>query len=221
MKKRKYTCMGCGNSVLLDPEEVIGNNIVYCDACQQKLAEKDTKKAGPALDTALAIGAKMVFDKVITTVGGETKTIESFLSDNGFNLDDHSSVSAVNISDPAFKDWVCIGNIRNAYISGELQKYRDYVGLYAHTVDGKVMYIGRATELNHKGLYKRLYDYFRASDSARKHQSGRTINANLDRIITYVLTVGSDEEAVLKTIQLEKEYVGKFNPPWNKQLKTQ
>lgn len=45
---------------------------------------------------------------------------------------------------------------------------------------------------------KRLGDYRRESNSARKHLSGRTINEYLDEITTYILVVGDTEETVLE-----------------------
>lgn len=113
------------------------------------------------------------------------------------------------------RSWKSIGPLKSA----NLTPYNHCVGLYRHVVNGKTMYIGRAIELNNGGFRKRLSDYRRESDSARKHTSGQIINENLDRITTYIMVVGDTEEAVQDTIQLEKVFVAKYSPEWNKLLK--
>ena len=66
------------------------------------------------------------------------------------------------------------------------------------------------------GFRKRLSDYRRQSDSARTHTSGRIINENLDDIVTYILVVGHDEQAVEITKKLEGKFIAKYRPAWNK-----
>lgn len=92
------------------------------------------------------------------------------------------------------KKWVCIGPLKTA----NLTPYNHCVGLYRHVVNGRIMYV----ELNNGSFRKRLSDYRRESDSSRKHSSGKIINANLDKITTYVLVVGDTEEAVEVTKRL-------------------
>lgn len=110
------------------------------------------------------------------------------------------------------RKWICIGHLANA----NLTPYNKCVGIYRHEINGEVMYVGRAIELHNGGFRKRLSDYRRASDSARKHTSGHQINENLDDIITYIMVVGDTEEAISETKLLEAKYVAKYNPPWNK-----
>ena len=81
------------------------------------------------------------------------------------------------------------------------------------------MYIGRAVELNNGGFRKRLSDYRRDSDSARRHKSGSTIYENLDSISVDVLVVGTDQDAIEVTKKLEGPFIQKYQPPWNKMLK--
>ena len=111
-------------------------------------------------------------------------------------------------------EWQSIGMLRDA----DLSAYNSCVGLYRHVIDGKTMYVGRAVELHNGGFRKRLSDYRRDSDSARKHQSGKTIHQHLDEIETYILVVGDTDEAVCVTKQLEGPFVRRYNPPWNKQI---
>ena len=113
------------------------------------------------------------------------------------------------------KEWICIGQLKTA----NLTPYNHCVGLYRHVVNGRTMYVGRAIELYNGGFRKRLSDYRRQSNSARKHLSGRTINEHLDEIITYILIVGDTEEAVLETKRLEGQFIAYYGyPEWNKQL---
>ena len=85
-------------------------------------------------------------------------------------------------------------------------------------VNGNTKYVGRAIELHNGGFRKRLSDYRRQSNSARTHSSGRTINENLDRIRTYILIVGDDENAVEVTKQLEGKFIAKYRPEWNRMI---
>lgn len=110
--------------------------------------------------------------------------------------------------------WVSIGMLRDA----NLTPYNHCVGLYRHVVGGQTKYIGRAIELHNGGFRKRLSDYRRDNNSARRHTSGRTIHEHLDKIETYILVVGDTEEAVEATKQLEPWFVRQYRPEWNKQF---
>ena len=113
------------------------------------------------------------------------------------------------------REWICIGSLKTA----NLTPYNHCVGLYKHVVNGKTMYVGRAIELHNGGFRKRLSDYRRESNSARKHLSGRAINEHLDEITTYILVVGDTEEAVAETKKLEGQFIAYYGfPEWNKQL---
>ena len=113
------------------------------------------------------------------------------------------------------RKWINIGPLESANLS----PYNNCVGLYRHLVDDKTVYIGRAIELGNGGFRKRLSDYRRPSDSGRKHPSGQTIYANLHKITTYILVVGYDEDAIKRSIFLEKQFIAKYKPEWNKNLK--
>lgn len=112
------------------------------------------------------------------------------------------------------REWVSIGMLKTA----DLSPYNHCVGLYRHVISGTTMYVGRAIELNNGGFRKRLSDYRRESNSARKHSSGRTIYEHLDEIETYILVVGNNFEAVEATRKLEGQFVRKYNPQWNRQI---
>lgn len=147
-------------------------------------------------------------DIVSKTLTASTKAAASVADNSGTKI----GVKTISEWD---RSWKSIGLLKSA----NLTPYNHCVGLYRHVVNGKTMYIGRAIELNNGGFRKRLSDYRRESDSARKHTSGQIINENLDRITTYIMVVGDTEEAVQDTIQLEKVFVAKYSPEWNKLLK--
>ena len=130
------------------------------------------------------------------------------------NMARYSNTSYMNKSITDWDaEWKYIGYLRDA----DLSMYNHCVGLYRHVIAGRTMYVGRATELNNGGFRKRLSDYRRDSDSARKHQSGRVIHEHLNEIETYILVIGDTVEAVETTKQLEGHFVSRYNPPWNKQ----
>ncbi|WP_368654381.1 hypothetical protein AB4Y30_04950 [Ornithinibacillus sp. 4-3] len=106
--------------------------------------------------------------------------------------------------------WQSIGNLKTA----NLTPYNKYIGLYRHKVGGKIMYVGRGNRIKQWWIRK---DYRRESDSVRKHKSGKLIYENLDRITTDILIIGDSFEAVKITRLLERQFIEKFNPPWNKQ----
>ncbi|EGT0690621.1 hypothetical protein ACSW9V_15335 (plasmid) [Clostridium perfringens] len=111
--------------------------------------------------------------------------------------------------------WKNIGMLKDV----SLTPYNHCVGLYKLTMNGEVKYIGRAIELNNGGFRKRLSDYRRESNSARKHTSGRTIHENLDKISVSLLIVGNTEEAIEITKKLEHQFIARYGfPEWNKQL---
>lgn len=111
-------------------------------------------------------------------------------------------------------EWVSIGRLKTANLS----PYNHCVGLYKHVINGETKYIGRAIELHNGGFRKRLSDYRRDSNSGRKHTSGRVIYEHIGEIETYILIVGTTDEAVEATRKLEGLFIRKYNPPWNKMI---
>lgn len=111
------------------------------------------------------------------------------------------------------QEWASIGRLESANLS----TYSRSVGLYRHQLNGSIVYIGRAMEYDNGGFRKRLSDYTRASDSARKHTSGQLIYENRRDITTDLLVVGSDAEDAGVARLLEVEFIKMYNPPWNKQ----
>ena len=151
-----------------------------------------------------------LFDIAKKVAGG---LISEAISQKDFS-ENSSGISGKTVSQWD-NEWICIGPLKTA----DLTPYNHCVGLYRHVVNGKTMYVGRAIELNNGGFRKRLSDYRRESNSARKHLSGRTINEHLDEITTYILVVGDTDEAVVETKRLEGKFIEYYGfPEWNKQL---
>lgn len=110
--------------------------------------------------------------------------------------------------------WKSIGTLTTANLSS----LSNYVGLYRASLGSEIVYIGRATEYSNGGLRKRLSDYTRKSNSARKHNSGRLMHKHADDLRIEVLITGSDAEAANIAKQLERCFIGKYKPKWNVKL---
>lgn len=106
------------------------------------------------------------------------------------------------------KDWK-EGKISISYLNKS-------IGLYKATLNSKVVYIGKATEWNNRGLTKRLRDYVRTSNSGRKYPSGQMMFKNKDNIKIQVLIVGNGKDSVNTTECLEKLFIKEYDPEWNK-----
>lgn len=91
------------------------------------------------------------------------------------------------------------------------------VGLYRASLDGQVVYIGRAIEFSNGGLRKRLSDYTRKSPSAREYGSGRKMAANAAALKIDILSTGGDAIAAEVARQLKGHMIQKYRPSWNKQ----
>lgn len=111
------------------------------------------------------------------------------------------------------REWLSIGTLSSV----QLTPYNKYVGLYRAFLNGNLVYIGRAIEWNNGGFRKRLSDYRRDSNIARKHKSGTLMYQYHEQLQIEILISGSDKQAADVAIILEKVMIGKNNPPWNKQ----
>ena len=100
-------------------------------------------------------------------------------------------------------------------LQGNLTKYNNCVGIYKAYLNGRLVYIGRAIELNNGGFRKRLTDYIRKSDSARGTSSSSKMYMNKDKIQIKIIVVGCNTEAIEITKSLEKMLIGKYRPAWN------
>lgn len=115
------------------------------------------------------------------------------------------------------EEWTAIGRL--ADLTPEKIKYlRKTVGFYRFIDEnGKEVYLGKAVEFDNGGIAKRLMDYIRPSDSARRHGSGRAIHGRKDTLIVKILKVGDDQNARTLVDETEKNMIEQFKPELNVQ----
>ncbi|NOI73987.1 hypothetical protein [Vibrio owensii] len=89
--------------------------------------------------------------------------------------------------------------------------YNKDIGVYKGELNGELVYIGKAIELNNGGFRKRLRDYTRESDSARNYPAGIKMFENKDKVIISI----SLSDTVNEANMLEKELIKTLNPKWN------
>lgn len=89
------------------------------------------------------------------------------------------------------------------------------VGLFRFKLAGQVVYIGCATELNGRGLRKRLRDIFCRGDTHRNHHAGRMAYKHREDIEIEVMVIGSDYRAGAKAWELRKQMLKTMRPRWN------
>lgn len=92
---------------------------------------------------------------------------------------------------------------------------RHHVGLFQASLDGTIMYIGKAVEIDNGGLRKRLSDFRRPSPSGREHHGAMRIHDHLKDLDLHVLITGSVELAEL----LKSAMITRHLPPWNMEKK--
>lgn len=122
------------------------------------------------------------------------------------------------IGGKSLNQWEASWNRIGVLSSVDLTPYNSSVGVYRARLDGRVVYIGRAIEYSNGGFRKRLSDYRRQSESARKHSSGQKMNSHNTELEIDIINTGSDEKAANNAKKLEILLVGKYKPDWNKQL---
>ena len=99
--------------------------------------------------------------------------------------------------------WTRIGVLETVHLT----PYNRYVGVYRAFLNGRLVYIGRAIEWNNGGFRKRLSDYRRESDSARKHNSGKLMYQNRKELEIEIIITGTDAKAAETAALLEKIFI--------------
>jgi hypothetical protein len=132
------------------------------------------------------------------------------------NLYQQASQANTRIAGRTIQEWDQQWRYAGILSSINLTEYNKYVGLYRARLGGRIVYIGKAIEWNNGGFRKRLSDYTRESNSARKHGSGQKMYAHRNELVIELLIVGNDAKAAEVTPKLEALMVGKYNPEWNK-----
>ena len=92
--------------------------------------------------------------------------------------------------------------------------YKD-IGLYRAILVDKIVYVGKATELNNGGFRKRLRDYTRKSKSARNYPSGKLMNENSADLVIEISKFERSEINIQEINYQEKELIKLIQPEWN------
>lgn len=106
--------------------------------------------------------------------------------------------------------WVPVGPL-----NGGTASFPTTVGLYRAILNGQIVYIGKGREHANGGLRKRLRDYTRSSDSARRTGAGPRMWENRDGILIELLITGADRAAAFVADQIEGIFIERYDPPWN------
>lgn len=164
----------------------------------------------------------MSFWKTLAELGGEivqnAMKEQSRKMRNGKKNPATGRIEYETIGGKTYRQWESGWRYAGRLDNLDLSRYSHSVGLYKAEMNGEVMYVGRAIEYSNGGIRKRLSDYTRDSDSARKHTSGRMMHANASDLSIYILVVGSDASAAEATRKLERYFIAKYSPKWNKQF---
>jgi len=154
----------------------------------------------------------MNWKKLLKTAGSVLlETVEQGMERQSKRQGNSRQTSAKSVRDWD-KEWQPLGTLANVSLS----HLSHSVGLYRASLNGEVVYIGRAVEYNNGGLRKRLSDYTRASDTGRKHRSGQHMHKHAHELQMDILVTGSDAEAAKLAKKLEPQFVRLYRPKWNK-----
>ena len=107
--------------------------------------------------------------------------------------------------------WRSIGTLDSA----DLSAVNKAIGIYRARLEGSIVYVGRAIEVSNGGFRKRLSDYTRKSDSARQTDAGHSMHEHSEMLAIDIL----ETETVDAAAKLERYFVGKYQPRWNKMLR--
>lgn len=115
-----------------------------------------------------------------------------------------------NVIEEYDKQWVKIGKLNISNIIGLKGK----IGLYKMSINGKVIYIGKATESYNgtKGLYKRLNNYINQKGKSKAHQY---IYKNQNNIDVEIINFGTGVEARAMANGLESLFIDYYAPTKN------
>ena len=86
------------------------------------------------------------------------------------------------------------------------------VGLLRFTLNGEIMYIGKAVEEG-PGYFKRLYDFHRP-DSSGRHFGAVRVYEHRDEVEVDVIVIETGWRAIVAD-ELRAIMIERHNPPWN------
>ena len=114
-------------------------------------------------------------------------------------------------------NWISLGALTET--STDFTDYSKDIGIYRATLNGEVVYIGKATELNNGGFRKRLHDYTRSSSSARNYLAGELMYRHRNEIQIEIVVFNRSLESIPDIEALETQLIREIQPIWNNQDK--
>lgn len=173
-------------------------------------------------DKLLEVGTKVVngvIDEGMKNQSSRYKEAESKFKRqsvaNSQNSDGRPIKNPFAIGDKSLEEWERQWRNIGILSSLSLTQYNNDVGVYRARLNGKIIYIGRAIEWSNGGFRKRLSDYTRDSDSARKHRSGQKMYEHRNELSIEIIVTGSNEESAEVAGKLESRLIVKYQPEWN------
>jgi len=115
--------------------------------------------------------------------------------------------------------WISLGALTET--TTNFSDYSKNIGVYRATLNGKVVYIGKATELNNGGFRKRLRDYTRSSSSARSYPAGELMYKHRNEIQIEIIVFDDNLKAIVDIEALEIKLIREEIPIWNSHGKEQ
>ena len=121
-----------------------------------------------------------------------------------------------NLKEKIMSEWIKLGYLNES--DNDFSKYNQDIGIYKAILNNKIVYIGKATELKNGGFRKRLRDNTRDSNSARNYSTGKKMHENKNDVIIEIFILERNENGIKKAGYLEKAFINKFDPNWNKSM---
>lgn len=112
-------------------------------------------------------------------------------------------------------NWIPLGALSET--STDFSSYSKDIGIYRAILNGEMVYIGKATELNNGGIRKRLRDYTRTSDSARNYPAGALMYQHRNEIQIEIVIFKRTLDNIADIDALELELIRELKPKWNNQ----
>jgi excinuclease UvrABC nuclease subunit len=109
--------------------------------------------------------------------------------------------------------WIHLGALSETNV--DFASFSKDVGIYRAILNGEIVYVGKATELHNGGFRKRLRDYTRASDSARRYPAGRLMHQHRHEIDIQILVFDRHLDSLPRIEELEAALIRDFHPKWN------
>jgi hypothetical protein len=109
------------------------------------------------------------------------------------------------------REWKKIGFLDESTSYFEI--YNKDMCLYKATLNNELVYIGSGVEFGNGGITKRLRDFTRKSDSARKTDAEKLMNKNQSNIEIEIFKVNGVKKDF--QIKLKKYLIKSLQPKWN------